>query len=498
MAAPVVASTSPATGDTDFNYRSSLTATFSVALLSASVNRGTVILYESASGKDIDADVSLSTSGLVVTLIPRTPLKEGTNHIFSLIGNDIGAPGGHIKSSGGDALATTYSVTFRTDTDRYVSLTEATSREDVERVGPIRATEDAGTVSGYLTIDSVTPAGFATHQSRTLSTIEVDFGEAVSLTGTGPALIVTMQPSDGYTRDYGYADSDGNYLYRDAEGDSATDVARRAAITDPVGVVSVSGTKVIWTRDSGYTFPYNAQITVQVDADCIVNGDDEYLEDDVYFFFTTTYWPVYGSPMVLRIEVGPSIKTMYDDTLYRILFKNTLRALWESSDNAGLDDTRNRPYPNTERFVKAQSIIDVIDMLRLLADMQSGQTKTLGDFTVKYNATDPSLVSKRKEAEKERNKALRELRFYRGNLGPRSVVKSGDYDGERADYNMRTWDSLIPSSRPMGNTADDRAMFAALRTDHANALGNYVRMIVDADQEIMISGDDFVRILRPM
>jgi len=495
MTAPVVASTSPVTGDTSFDYRAALTATFNVALLPASVNRATVVLYETGSGKDVDLDVALSTDGLTITVIPRTPLKETTNHSFSLIGSDIGAPGGHIKSSGGDALAVTYTVTFRTNSDRYVSLTEAVSREDVERTGPIRDTEDAGAVSGYLEIDSVVPAGFASNQSRTLGTIEVDFGEAIQTTGSGTPMLVTMQPSDGYLRDYGHADADGNFLYRDAEGDNATDIARRALIIDPTGTVSVSGNKLVWTKAPSYTFPYNAQITVQIDADYIANADGEQLEEDVYFTFTTSYWPVYGSPTVLRIEVGPAISQLYDDTLYRILFKNTLRALWESSDECGY--TRDRPYPNTERFVKAQSTIDVIDMLRFLADLQAGQKKTLGDFTVQYTATDPALISKRKEAVKERDKALRELRFYRGNLGPRSVVKSGDYANERADYDMRTWDSLIATARPMGNTADDRAMFASLRTDHNNAYASYLKLIVDSNEEIMISGNDFVRILHP-
>jgi len=494
MTVPVVASTSPVDGDTSFNYRLALSATFSTALRAASVNRGTVILYETASGRDIDCDVSLSASGLIVRLIPRTPLKESTNHIFSLIGADLGAPGGHILSSDGDALAATYSVTFRTDFDRYVSLTEASSRADIEPVGPIRDTEASGVVSGYMAIDSVTPAGFATNQSRSLSAIEVDFGETIATTGSGSPLIVTMQPADGYIRDYGHADVTGNFLYRDAEGDAYA--ARRALITDPVGTVSVSGTKAIWTKDSSYTFPYNAQITVQVDASYLVNADSEQLEEDSYFTFTTVFWPVYGSPIVLRIELGPAISQLYDDTLYRILFKNSLRAIWESGDNAGYD--RDRPYPNTERFVKAQSVIDVIDLLRFLADLQAGQTKTLGDFTVRYAASDPSLISKRKEAEKDRDKALKELRRYRGNMGPRSVVKSESYEGERSDYSMRTWDSLVATSYPMGNTAEDRAMKASLRTDHASGLGSYTKIIAGSDQEIMISGTDFIRILRPI
>jgi len=493
MTAPVIASTNPATGDTDVNYRSSLTATFSVALLPASVNRGTVILYESATGVEVAADVALSVSGLVITLIPRTPLKEGTNHVFSLIGSDIGAPGGHIKSSDGDALASTYPVTFRTDTDRYVSITEAASREDIERVGPIRSTEDAGVVSGYLGITDISPAGFATNQSRTLSTIEVDFGETVQITGSGTPLIVTMQPADGLTRDYGHADVTGSFLYRDVESDA--NAARRALITDPVGTVSIDDTKLVWTRDSGYTFPFNAQISVQIDASYVANADGEYLEEDYYFTFTTAYWPVYGTPIVLRIELGPAISQLYDDTIYRILLKNTLRALWESGDNAGYD--RDRPYPNTERFVKAQSIIDVINLLRFLADLQAGQRKTLGDFTVQYNASDPSLIAKLKDATKDRDRALKELRHYRGNMGPRSVVKSSEYEYEPQDYNMRTWDSLIATSHPMGNTAADRAMFASLRTDHPGNASSYTRLLVGSDQEIMINGAGFTRIIAP-
>jgi len=291
-----------------------------------------------------------------------------------------------------------------------------------------------------------------------------------------------MSPADGYVRDYGHQDATGKFLYRDVE-----DVpSRLALITDPTGTVSVSGSKVIWTRDSGYTFPYNAEVVVRVHSDRIVNASGYQLSDDVYFSFTTEYWPCYGNPTVLRLAIGPLIRDMYDDTLYRILTKNSIRAILEADDNISTDDDRDRPYPAVERFVLAQSIIDVIDELRLLADIQAGQKKQLGDFTVQYQASNPALIAKRAEAVKDRDRALRELRRYRGNLGPRSVVKSEDYSGERTDYRMRTWDSLVASSLPVANTADDRSGKRDLRTDHAKLSPRARRVMVSPDEQIII------------
>jgi len=489
MAAPTVASTTPADGATDFSYRSSLSAVFSTALLSSSVNRSTLSLYESVSGHDVDIDVSLSADALTVTVIPRSPLRQNVNYVFSLIGNDIGSPGGPIKSADGDALAVTYSVTFRTDEDRYVSLEEITSRDDIERVGPIRDVEDEASEVGYLEVTDVTPDSMAGNESRTLDTIEVDFGESVATTGSGSAITLVMTPADGMTRDYGHQDVTGKFLYRDVE----TYPSRQALITDPVGSVVASGTKLIWTRDSSYEFPYNAQIAVRVHSDRVTNASGYQLEEDLYFTFTTEYWPVYASPTVIRIELGPSISQLHDDTLWRIILKNSIGAILESGDKCGF--SRDRPYPNTEKYVKAKSVIDVIDLLRFLSDLQAGQRKQLGDFTVQYTATDPSLIAKRNQALEDMKRALRELRRYRGAAGPRSAIKSASYETERGDWRMRTWDSMIASSSPVANTYQDREARRQLRSDHGDVSSSYLRVVADENQEIVVSGPDFVRVL---
>lgn len=487
MAAPTVSSTSPVTGSTDFSPSASLSAVFSTALQAASVNRGTVMVYETATGREVDVDLHLSADGLIVTIIPRSVLQQTTNYTFALVGNDIGAIG-CIKSSDGDSLQDTYNVLFRTTTERFVSLTEIARRSDIEGVGPIRDVEDAAQVEGVIAIDSVTPAAFATNQSRTISTIVVDFGEAVHATGSGSALSVTMSPADGMTRDYGHEDATGKFLYRDVE-DTAS---RLALITDPVGVVSFVGDTVVWTKDSAYTFPYNAQITVQIHADRIANADGYMMEEDVYFSFTTQFWPVYGNPTVLRIELGPTISQLYDDTLYRIMFKNSIRAILEADDAAGT--TRDKPYPNTERFVKAQSVIDVIDQIKLLADIQSGQSKSLGDFRVEYRGVNAEMITKRKEAAKERDKALRELRYYRGQSRPRTVVQGIDRYDTPNDFGLRTWDSLVAPSIPIANTSADRAERAQLRTDHM-PLGKSRRIRLPDDSEVHVEDGTAVRVL---
>jgi len=490
MAAPIVASTSPTIGQVDFDgIRNNLTATFSTALLSSSVNRMTVILYETESGRTVDLETSLSTDLKTITIVPNRPLAEAMSYRLSLIGADIAAPGGYIKSSGGDALATTYNVLFRTADERFVSREEILSREEFERVGPIRSVEDEAAVTGYLEIQSVTPAAFATNQSRSLSAIEVDFGEAVDTTGSGAAITIEMNPADGMTRDYGHEDVTGKFLYRDAE-----DVPSRLALIDePTGVVSASGNKIIWTAEDDYEWPYNAEVTICVHSDYIVNASGHQLEEDTYFTFTTEYWPKYATPTVLRIELGPTISQLYDDTLYRIILKNSIRTLLESNDKCYITN-RDRPYPNTEKFVKSQSIIDVINQLRLLADIQSGQRKQLGDFTVQFNASDPLLISKLKEATKDRDRSLRELRRYRGG-GPLSAVVAETHGQERQDYRMRTWDASVAGSRP-ANCAEERAAKANLRTDHKQLKASTRRYLTETDQEIIIHTDDATSVFR--
>ena len=489
MAAPVVASTVPTTGATDVDPRNSLTATFSTALSTTSVTRSTVVLYQTDSGRSVDLDVSLSSDLLTITAIPRQVLREEVNYSFTLMGADVGSPGGSIESSGGDPLVTTYSATFRTAAERFVSLEEITDRNDIERVGPIRSIEDEAEEAGYLAAVDVTPDAFATNQDRSLSQIVVDFGETVQATGAGPALEVSITPADGYIRNYGQEDVTGKFLWREVEEGVPS---RFALFTDPTGAVSFSGDTVIWTRDSSFTWPYNAEVTVKAEADYITNATGEQLEEDLYFTFTTEYWPMYGSATVMRIELGPLIRDMYDDTINRIVFTNSVESILHADWSFDVD----YPYPNVERYVKAQSIIDIIDELRLLGDIQADQQKTLGDFTVRYGGgSNPMLIAKRAEAIKERDRALYELRHYRGQKNPRTTVQSRNYASERKDFNMRTYDSLVYSGLPLGNVAEDRSAKAGLRTDHPKlSAGQSKRVWVSEGEEILVQGDGIVRV----
>jgi hypothetical protein len=499
MAAPVVASTVPANGDSDFDgKRDSLVAVFAAALDADSVTRSTVHLFETTSGHLVDKDVTISTDLKTVTVIPKSPLRENTNYTWSLVGSDINLPGGFIKSSGGDPLVTTYTVEFRTQEERYATLPEVLDRTARERVGPIREVVEDDTPTGYIVPTEYIPAAMSANQSRLLSTIEVDFGEAVSLTGSTPALSLVMSPSNGYTRDYGHEDANGKFLVRDVEGGAAgsDNAVREALIRDPVGSVTASSTSLVWTRDSGYEFPYNAEIMVQVHADRVTNGDGHQLDEDRYFFFTTEYWPVYATPTVLRIVLGSAISDVYDDTLYRIIFQNSIDAILHSGDNLGPSATRDYVWGNVERYVKAASLLDVVAHLRYLSEMQAGQKKQLGDFVVQYTASDPrlSLVVQKATADKER--ALRELRRYRGYGGPRSRVRSEDSMRSRADLRTRTWDSIVASALPTANTAVDRAAKSDLRTDHQQLAKRAARVVISADQEIAVDRDTGSSVIR--
>ena len=499
MAAPVVASTTPANGAADFDgKRLSLTAVFVAALDSDSVSRSTVYLFESTSGHLVDKEVTLSTDKKTVTVIPSVPLRENTNYTWSFVGSDINAPGGFIKDSSGDPLATTYTIEFRTRDERFVPLEEVAGRTDIERVGPIREVEDEAAATGYIVPTEYVPAAMSANQSRLLSTVEVDFGETVSVTGSNPPLTLAMNPAAGYTRDYGHEDADGKFLVRDVEGAAAgsDDAVREALVQDPVGTIAASGTSIVWTKDAGYEFPYNAEIMVQVHADRIINGDGEQMDEDRYFFFTTEYWPVYATPVVLRIALGGAISSVYDDTLYRIIFQNSIDAVLHSGDNLGPSNTRDHVWGNVERYVKAASIIDVIAHLRFLAELQAGQKKQLGDFVVQYTATDPSLSVILRKAEADKARALRELRRYRGYGGPRARVKASNSMTSRADFRTRTWDSMVASALPSANMQQDRAAKSDMRTDHQQLAKRSARVVISADQEIAVDRDTGSSVLR--
>jgi O-glycosyl hydrolase len=103
--APTVSSVTPANGTTSVAIASTVTATFSEAMNASTITSSTFTLVPQG-GSAVAATVSYNAVSLTATLTPTAPLLNGATYTATI--------GTGVMSSGGSALASTYSWTFTT------------------------------------------------------------------------------------------------------------------------------------------------------------------------------------------------------------------------------------------------------------------------------------------------------------------------------------------------------------------------------------------------
>jgi hypothetical protein len=465
VAVPVVVSTTPVNGATDFGVTESIVFEFNTPLLPASVDPATMVLYRDDTGEPVESGIQLSSDRKTVVVTPNVGLVEEVLYVVAAIGSADNMPGGNIKSADGDDLVNTYQVQFRTARELYERLTQVEDRSGVERVGPIRVDPD-DEVTGYLGIEDTSPRGFASDVDRTLSEICVLFDQQVHQTGSLNALEITTRNVLGIEEYYGegtpptQADPSGRYL----QDCLALDDPRQALFAvEPSGYIVFNGDQVCWVKYSGSPdFHYNTEVIVLVRKDAIVSATGQFLEEDVMFTFTTEYWPLYIGVEYIRLKLGSLICDWFDDTIRRHIHEASIDAVQQ----AGCAFDPEQPYPAVRRYVRAKVICDILGELSALQGLQGG-SKRLGDLEIRNYPTELAKVSAMyQNCQKEQDKALVELRAYRRQSVPTWVVKGSTNPNERRDYRMRTWQGLRFSRRIGANLQGDRQVKSVLAFDH--------------------------------
>jgi len=124
------------------------------------------------------------------------------------------------------------------------------------------------------------------------------------------------------------------------------------------------------------------------------------------FWFTSTYCPLFTTLGRIKLLVGPDADQLLDDTIYRMIHKNSLDAV----ELYNLSTTQNIAYDywgcdwqkvplKLKRYVECKTAYDVLSLLKNIGAGGAGanQLKTLGDMTIKYagntQGTNPDLNS---------------------------------------------------------------------------------------------------------
>lgn len=457
MTTPLIVSTSIADNQTGILIDTTIVFEFNTGLDSSTVNAGNFSLMNQETLEPVPVDVSYNSDTFKVTLLPKRAMRQLTSYLVTAIGIDNGSAS-WVTSSGGDPLLTTSQINFRTAQERYVPLAEVTDITDVEAVGPLRVVSATTpptattTTSTEIEIVSSSPASLASQVAVDSTGICILLNYPAS--GIDTSLItIESYPVLGIEEYYGAEDGTGLVWLNDACAPTGTYIKAGATgnyiidppvFSQPTGSYWTTGNYLYWDKLASDPWMYNSEIHfVFDDSMTLVSnaGVTGSLSAEIETIFTTEYFPKFLDARFLRLELGRAVVNVLDDTLNRIIHKNSIDA-WEQA--AGHFDI-DAPYPAVRRYVKAASIMDVIDAVSLAQGMiLGGESKQLGDWKHDRNMGGKNVADMMhpiyQKAQKEKERWLLELRAYRNQTRPRVAEKGRYAHSTPYDERRRTWD----------------------------------------------------------
>lgn len=147
-------------------------------------------------------------------------------------------------------------------------------------------------------------------------------------------------------------------------------------------------------------FNYNTQYDVTVSQDITsVNGLQ--LLEDYKFWFTSQFCPMFTTAQRMIMMLGIEGEKFTTDTINRYILRTSMEAIDFMNMSPNCGGGLNLPYdyygctpdnvpPNIRRYVEckvAYDLFNLLNRLRLINGTAGGQTKTLGDMTIKYGST---------------------------------------------------------------------------------------------------------------
>lgn len=146
-------------------------------------------------------------------------------------------------------------------------------------------------------------------------------------------------------------------------------------------------------------FGYNREYTVNVTPGLsgVTNSQMNY---NYNLWFTTQYCPLFATVTTIKLMSGPSIESFSDDTIYRMIHKNSLDAV------DILNMSQPQPYTYTQwgctpanvpyqlrRYVECKTAYDLITISDTVDNRGLSQSKHLGDMDIRYGGSPGSSVA---------------------------------------------------------------------------------------------------------
>ena len=149
---------------------------------------------------------------------------------------------------------------------------------------------------------------------------------------------------------------------------------------------------------AGQLFENNI-VTITLDS-TIADTDGNTLGTDYTFYFSTTYNPLYTSVRRIRLDLGPLVVNIPDETIYLAIFEASLMADADSFIPAN-DNGAVEKYFTVARREYTTCLAELTLVRALMGDMtlSDRMTKTLGDLQVARSGQGKSLATRAGELE---------------------------------------------------------------------------------------------------
>lgn len=160
--------------------------------------------------------------------------------------------------------------------------------------------------------------------------------------------------------------------------------------------LAVSGAYLTITFDTALTANQQYTITLLAGISGIYGSDIHTMKSDYTFWFTSTYCPLFTTLTKVKLNAGPAADSLLDDTIYRLIHKNSLDAVdlynayfgtRVAYDHWGCT-WHNVPI-SLRQYVECKTAYDILALIELAATDNGlgagGQLKTLGDMTIRYD-----------------------------------------------------------------------------------------------------------------
>jgi hypothetical protein len=384
MAQLSITSSTPADGDTDVFVNNPIDVVFDAAVLESSVSNTSVVLTDRSTENIVDSEVERITT-TTIRITPIGVLAEDTVYRVSFPGTDIALGEDYvIKDSGGEALTTTLTVTFRTGSRVYIDDTAVDKdATDLSLEGDLNLPTHVKAL-GEFVVESTSPRNHSADVALDLggnNQINITFDNNLSSGDfTSSWAEVNVFPLLDDTTWLGTGNSFGGTIPGYSVSVSTTDL-----------VVAFSG-----------DLPKNVGVQVELDQAITDENGNEFGPNSYIYSITTERWPSIAGVNVLKREIKAATDELHDDYLAAVLFAKTVEFVEKFTTSA-------TPHMSVHKWVLNSAIVDILDDKELEKALAAGTRRQLGDLNVSVDPVIGKLSLKHARALKKIDEAAKTL-----------------------------------------------------------------------------------------